>query len=494
MTWLKRLALDGGIRIRFRNVAIAVAALSLLLLPIRLTRGEEGRSRFATLSFPDPSGVVQTLSRDGDIDLTGPFFQSLGTNGRSCGTCHQPSDAMGLAAAHAQARFDASLGMEPLFRTNDGSNCDHGIDVATLEGRSAAFSLLRTRGLIRVTMPVPATRDFEITSVANPYGCNETDVISMYRRPLPATNLRFLSTVMFDGRESSSQTSTTPIDPGNYPQSLFSDLEHQALDATMGHAQGKAPGLTPEQQQAIAMFELGLTTAQAEDRGAGHLSAHGVRGGPRALSRQIFFIGINDPVGLDPNNPVPFSFDTEIFDLYNAWRYAGNGDREAIARGEAIFNTKTFTVTGVGGLNGSTFSNGVTGPDSIVATCGICHDTPNVGDHSVSAPLNIGVADPPGGNNALDTSYLPVMTICQKPSLTTCVHTTDPGRAMVTGNFADAGRFKGPILRGLAARAPYFHNGSAQTLEDVVSFYDSRFQIELTDQEKSDLAAFLRAL
>jgi cytochrome c peroxidase len=129
-----------------------------------------------------------------------------------------------------------------------------------------------------------------------------------------------------------------------------------------------------------------------------------------------------------------------------------------------------------------------------VSGCGICHDTPNVGNHSVSAPLNIGVADPPGGNNALDTNYLPVITICQKPSLIACVKTTDPGRAMITGKFADVGKFKGPILRGLAARAPYFHNGSAQTLEDIVTFYDARFHIGFTAQEKLDLVAFLNSL
>jgi cytochrome c peroxidase len=108
--------------------------------------------------------------------------------------------------------------------------------------------------------------------------------------------------------------------------------------------------------------------------------------------------------------------------------------------------------------------------------------------------LNIGVADPPGGNSVLDTSYLPVVTICQKPSLTVCVQTTDPGRAMISGKFADIGKFKGPVLRGLSARAPYFHNGSAQSLQDVVNFYDSRFQIGFTAQEKADLIAFLSSL
>ncbi len=68
------------------------------------------------------------------------------------------------------------------------------------------------------------------------------------------------------------------------------------------------------------------------------------------------------------------------------------------------------------------------------------------------------------------------------------------GRAMITGKCADIGKTKGPILRGLAARAPYFHNGGAASLEDVVGFYNRRFRIGLSERERSDLLAFLRAL
>jgi cytochrome c peroxidase len=53
---------------------------------------------------------------------------------------------------------------------------------------------------------------------------------------------------------------------------------------------------------------------------------------------------------------------------------------------------------------------------------------------------------------------------------------------------------KGPILRGLAARAPYFHNGAAATLEQVVAFYNLRFQMGLTASEMADLVAFLKTL
>jgi cytochrome c peroxidase len=74
------------------------------------------------------------------------------------------------------------------------------------------------------------------------------------------------------------------------------------------------------------------------------------------------------------------------------------------------------------------------------------------------------------------------------------IQTTDPGRALITGKWAHMSLFKGPILRGLAARAPYFHNGFAATLTDVVEFYNSRFNIGLRAQEKSDLVAFLKAL
>jgi cytochrome c peroxidase len=71
--------------------------------------------------------------------------------------------------------------------------------------------------------------------------------------------------------------------------------------------------------------------------------------------------------------------------------------------------------------------------------------------------------------------------------------TTDPGRALIAGKWRDVGRLKSPILRGLA-RAPYFHNGSAKSVDDIVEFYNQRFNIGFTPQEKSDLIAFLRTL
>ena len=91
---------------------------------------------------------------------------------------------------------------------------------------------------------------------------------------------------------------------------------------------------------------------------------------------------------------------------------------------------------------------------------------------------------------------LPIFEVtCTTGPLAGTVHyTSDVARAMISGHCADVGRIKGPILRGLAARAPYFHNGAAASLEQVVQFYNQRFQMALTAQEQADLVAFLKTL
>ena len=476
----------------FRGVLIFAVLVVPPLVQAQKDKEQDSRTRQSLrnqLPFIDASGAVATYTTDpsGRIDLTGPFFQDLGTNGRSCATCHQPSDAWTVSAAHVKARFDATRGTDPIFRTVDGSNCNQNIDVSTLAGRAQAYSLLISRGLIRVALSVPANAEFEVVAVNNPYGCNDMSTLSMYRRPLPSANLRFLSTVMFDGRESSSQTGAQKITFATNPGDLLFDLAHQAVDATLGHAQAtSAP--TPEQQQAIVNFEMGLSVAQVFDFRAGYLGGDGATGGPVPLSTQPFFIGIND--SFPPSfhfNPSGEPFTPAIFTLFDQWlgkNGYGDSKKASIARGQALFNSTLINISGVAGVNDAL------GISVLPGTCGTCHDSPNVGNHSVSAPLNIGVGDL---NSPLDVSYLPVITLRNRTT-GAIVQTTDPGRALITGSWADIGKVKGPILRGLSARAPYFHNGSANALPDVVNFYDRRFGIGFTDQEKADLVAFLSAL
>jgi cytochrome c peroxidase len=501
---------------RRRSIATAatlVAALAVVAAVNGQDRGEMPRGPFIPNGavFLNPNGASQTYSTiGGGIDQTGPFFQSLGTNGRSCASCHQPSDGMSVSAAHVQRRFVLTYGLDPIFRTVDGSNCSHDIDVSTVAGRSAAYSLLRTRGLIRVAIAVPANADYDVVSVDNPYGCGEADVISMYRRPLPATNLKFLSAVMFDGRESTPATGTAKILYENYPASLLTDLAHQSVSATTGHAQGDGTRPTVAEQQAIVDFETALYTAQAIDRRIGRLDTRRADGGTEALVTQPFFISINSSVhllvpALEPPGglvaPADGGFTPAIFNLFEAWAKLPHADpRTAVARGQAVFNSKSINISGVAGINDDVAAGGLVagGISSLQGTCGTCHDTPNVGNHSFPTPLNIGTGDPslsdPSVNlGGLPISYLPKITVCKKGT-DDCKTTTDLGQALIDGQFDHVGKIKGPILRGLSARAPFFHNGSARTLLDAVRFYEKRFGLVLTPQEESDLVAFLSAL
>jgi hypothetical protein len=488
-----------------------IAAIFLVFATLLLISSVSGQQPFIPngADFPNPGGTSQTYSTAGrGIELTGPFFQNLGTNGRTCATCHQPADGMSISAADVQQRFLLTKGEDPIFRTADGSNCNHSIDTSTLTGKEAAYSLLRTRGLIRIPIAVPANANYRVVSVNNQYGCNESDVISQYRRPLPTTNLRFLSTVMFDGRESTSFTpGTTKISFVNYPGSLIGNLKHQSVSATTIHAQGDGTRPTLAEQQQIVDFEMALFTAQSTGNGTGNLNAQGATGGPQPLVTQPFFISINssvDPIVLlEP--PGGGGFTPAIFNTFGAWATLPYSDpRAAVARGEALFNSVSINITGVAGINDPVSAGGLlpNGVPSFTGNCGTCHDTPNVGNHSFPTPLDIGTGDPNTSNpsvnlGGIDISYLPSITVCKLEAgspTSNCKTTTDLGQALIDGNFDHVGKIKGPILRGLSARAPYFHNGSAQTLLDAVRFYETRFGLVLTPQEETNLVAFLSSL
>lgn len=428
------------------------------------------------LNSRDETGTLSTYSTAGGVDKANPFFQSLGTNGRTCASCHVSTDAWSIIPRHLQDRFNASQGLDPVFAPVDGANCPSA-DVSTFTARQAAYSLLLTKGLLRIGLTMPSNADFSIQQIADPYNCPQTTVTqpAMYRRPLPSTNLDFLSAVMWDGRETVKDQATGYIN-------LIQSLSNQATDATLGHAQAAVPP-TAQQVAQIVAFETGLYTAQSNDEEAGNLRAQGGSGGPLSLSTQPFYIGINDALGGDPTGS---QFNPNAFSLYKNWgNLSGQEHRKAVARGEALFNTLPISITGVGGLNDAL------GQPVIHGTCTTCHDSPNVGNHSFAVPLNIGTTAYPVPS-ALDISGLPVYTVQCTDGTT--VQVTDIGRAMTTGQCADVGKVKGPILRGLAGRAPYFHNGSAATLDDVLKFYDQRFNLSLTENQKSDLIAFLQTL
>jgi cytochrome c peroxidase len=482
-------------RRRFKRLSLFLLVAALLgaaVVPFLATAQDNG-AQGSVFDADNDSGKARTVSVSffPVVATQNPFFLELGANGRRCVTCHQPDNNMSVSAAAIQARFDATDGTDPIFRTNDGSNSPLA-DVSTVEARRSAYSMLLTKGLIRIGLPVPPNAEFELEAVSDPYGYAGDNVngneLSLFRRPLPTTNLAFLSTVMWDGRETLQKGSLA---------AMVSNLGTQANTAVQTHAQGSGL-LGAGTREQILVYELGLYTAQVFDKQAFALDAAGAQGGPEFLSRTPFVFGGNDPGGCDAmgancrgSNPL---FDPLVFRQYDAWANlagdAANPARAAMARGQALFNTLPITIDGV-------FAAKVSG------TCTTCHDTPHAGGHSVPSFLNAGLADPPlspadGGDGThnrfgLPVGDMPVYTLRNKATGELSI-VTDPGRALITGLWKDIGRLKPPILRGLAGRAPYFHNGSAATLQDVVNFYNTRFDLGLTDQQKADLVAFLRAL
>ena len=466
-----------------------------------------GSDKLNALEFINASGVMRTYTDNTKTMLKPnktknlPFFNSFGTNGRACIHCHIPGDGWTITPASVTYRFthpldptssdcavnvltcaqepnSANYGMDPIFRPNDGANSPVA-DVSTAVARQAAYSMLMTKGLIRVGIGMPPGAEFALDAVSDPYNFASARELSLFRRPLPTTNLRLsplvaggaarptLTAVMWDGRETL---------PG---RDIVFDLLDQANGATLGHAQAAA-GLSDADRQAIVDFETGLHTAQSIDTVAGPLNGSGATGGVDALCLQDFYVGINDVLVGDIKTGAAFS--TGVFNLYSAWAGSLDAAKAQIARGQALFNGKRINITQVGGLNDAL------GVEVIAGTCTTCHDAPNFGHHSVKLPINIGTAD-----GSRRTDDMPLYTLRNVATGAT-VQTTDPGRALISGKWADIGKFKGPILRGLAGRAPYFHNGMAASLGDAVTFYNGRFNIGFTEQEKADLVAFLKTL
>ena len=143
------------------------------------------------------------------------------------------------------------------------------------------------------------------TSVDDPYHCGAPlTAASMYRRPLPSTNLRFLSAVMWDGRESSPDHD----DPAG-PRQAGRRCDARGMRRRRSTSHRRRRRRSWHSRPACSPRRCATTDA-------GSLRADGAKGGPVALSQQPFFIGINDPVGL---NPTGAPFDPNAVTLFNAW-------------------------------------------------------------------------------------------------------------------------------------------------------------------------------
>jgi hypothetical protein len=426
--------------------------------------------------YDDPTGELTVLNLDGVIRPEGhPFFEALGANGRACITCHQPANAMSLSTATVQQRWLETQGHDPVFAAVDGSNCP---DLPPLERTS--HSLLLDRGLFRMTAPWPPksadgtviSPEFQIQVERDPTGCNTGSVyglksakptISVFRRPRMVANLKVAGIselmLMADGRETS--------------------LREQALNAIQNHEQSTVPPSDQKLREIIA-FENQIFAAQTADQRGGLLNE---RNGPESLGPENLAEG---RAGLFSGIPIS---KTSSFDLWRKPAGATGGDvqegfRASVARGNEIFNTRTFQMAGVFPFIRGTSAGRVSG------TCASCHS----GGSTLSMDIgttNVSVQE--------ERSPLPLFRITCKASFEhplwgRTIYTHDPGRALVTGKCADVGSIVMQQLRGLSARAPYFSNGSAKTLGDVIDFYDRRFGIGYSAQERQDLVNFLSVL
>jgi len=207
-------------------------------------------------------------------------------------------------------------------------------------------------------------------------------------------------------------------------------------------------------------------------------------------------------------------------DFYTSFTGSSNTMQASIARGEAIFNGGvTFAIYDEPGVNGA-LGNPTTG------SCSTCHGSVYVGNDAAAPLHRNGIMDNSNkvSEAALQQINLPVKVLAFTPDFPRfafyCTSnsipffsnpvysphcpggvmpcdefdTTDPGKGLITGKCADLGLMKTPILRGVGARAPYFHNGSAGSLLDVVNFYNDRFNIGLTYEQKLDLVHYLNTL
>jgi hypothetical protein len=473
---------------------------------------------FAT--YQNDRGSVGVLNTSGRLETKGhPFFEPIGTNGRACVTCHQPADGMSLSVRTVRERWEATAGKDPLFASVDGMNCPH-----LPPGDPRSYTLLLERGLIRVALPWPprnpdGTRidpEFTVEVVRDPGGCNThptyglesaNPTISVYRRPRPAANTKYTTHQNFGVgpfiAKSGLPTATDPDTGRPTSMNLMSDarvptLAVQAQDAAEQHLQ-LTGRLTAAQLAGIVQFEQQVYVAQVSSTAAGSLvEADGPPAfGPRQLA--------SGDAGVLGNNTTRF-----VFPMGGKWNRlprtgsesenARNAARESIARGHDVFMFRTFWIRDSMHLN----TVGLGNPTK--RTCATCHGMHMTGLDTVNGWMDIGTTNLPWASEVPLNPWneakpqMPLFRVTCKPDvkphpyLGRVIYTQDPGRALISGRCNDVGTIVMQQFRGLSARAPYFSNGSAATLRELVDFYDRRYNIGYSDQEKQDLVNFLGAL
>jgi len=453
--------------------------------------------------FENSNGTLGVINASGPVDTNGhPFFTPLGTNGRACVNCHQPAYGMSVSAAGLRERWRETDGKDPVFAAFDGSNCP---DLP--QQKESSHSLLLHRGLFRIPLPWPPQNadgspkpvEFSIEVVRDPAGCNTSreyglksahPAVSVYRRPRPVANLKYVlagapNIVLKTGKLADRDPATgEPVSMNLMADAREPSLMTQAISAILGHEEARTEP-SHQQLEKVVAFESQVYMAQVEHIFGGSLVAPGGPAslGPAALrDRRAGVLGDNN---YDP-----------VFGLFDSWK-GKDYFRASVARGADIFMFRQFW------LRDATHINSIGLGNPLKRTCATCHNAQMTGQDLSAGWVDVGTANYPTWTEPstwADSSELPIFKItCSKdadphPYLGRVIYTTDPGRALISGRCVDVGSIVMQQFRGLAARAPYFSNGSAKTLREVVDFYDRRFDMKLSDTEKDDLINFLGVL
>jgi cytochrome c peroxidase len=365
-------------------------------------------------------------------------LRELGGNGRACADCHIPSENFQLSPALVRARFEALLARrafnktadDPLFRPVDAD------DFRQNANNASDFSNLVENGLVRVTLPLPPNVrliDPATCPTPHPTLCQPTDETSvdLWRAVMPVHNVAITGP---DGVEPiwppTARVPIMGIDPdgpnlqGGYQHDArFGTLQEQARGALFAHAQvAVEPPISMLDD--LAAFQQTLFSSP----------------GVEALASAIASAAAPFP---DP--------DPELTELEQ--------------RGKAVFNRACATCHG-----------GILHPSGSTPEAAIVRPVPNR-YHNISTacprPITDGFAPCPPrlARNAR------IYRITLANGSFQFVATSDPGRMLLTGQPADISVMDVTQLRGISRTAPYFHNNSAATLEEVLDHYDAFFRV-----------------
>jgi len=461
----------------------------------------EGRIFLGVSDIDNDAGRLRIILEDGPIPTRGhPFFEPVGPYGRACVTCHQPADGMSLSLHSVRRQWERYGYLDPLFAAFDGSNCP---DLP--QEQRASHSLLLDHGLIRIPRPWPprdhagnpVTPDFSIEAVHDPTGCNfsprwglaaPVPMISVYRRPRPVANFKYVLAMGF--AIDPKQGLPLPVDAAGQPHSgnLMADrrvltLEAQAYDA-LGEHHGMRTHLPADEIARIVDFESRIYLAQQYSRSGGYLDEGGAQGGPLLLR--------DSPAGRLGSQGVALwsEFDAWGDDVDPSLPTEQREWRASVARGAKIFRERTFLISNSAGINSRIgFGNPVRD------RCAFCHNMSQMGMDVAPGQVDLGTTTQPFAESQ---PHLPLFKItctgAPHPHYGPLIMTHDPGFALTTGRCEDVGKITLQSMRGLAARAPYFSNGSAKTLREVIEYYDRRYNIGYSEQEILDLVHLMEAL